>query len=91
MSDLKSFQAAGAEVVAGSVILNRVTVGVLRNGHFLITPEGTEMLPTLAPKEATEAEAAPKPAKKAAKVKPEAPAADTLTGGTDLDDLLAQS
>jgi len=39
MSD-KELISRGAECVFGDLLLNRVLVGIYRNGQFIITPEG---------------------------------------------------
>lgn len=43
MSD-KRLRELGADCICGDLILDRVTVGHYRNGQFVITPEGAEVL-----------------------------------------------
>ena len=47
MSNLETLLAAGAESVAGSVILNNVEVGVFADGEFQVSQEGLEQLEQL--------------------------------------------
>ena len=71
----KELIARGAECVCGDLILNRKTVGHYRNGQFIITPEGADILQNVVDVEAVEVKTpkAPK-APKAPKVAPvEAP------------------
>jgi hypothetical protein len=102
MSD-KRLRELGADCVCGDLILDRVTVGHYRNGQFVVTPEGAEVLEADKAKPAAKPAAAPAPAQtkpatrapRAAKDKPAeapAPAADAGTddAGTDpVDDLTA--
>lgn len=67
----KELIARGAECVCGDLILNRKTVGHYRNGQFIITPEGADILQNVVDVEAVEVKTpkAPK-APKAPKVAP---------------------
>ena len=56
MSD-KELLARGAECVCGDLILNRKTVGHYRNGQFIITPEGADILQNVVDVEAVEVKA----------------------------------
>lgn len=85
----QDFTAAGAECVAGDLILNRVVVGRYRNGQFILTDEGAMMeLPT-AEDEAGPAAAAPaaalKPPAKRRQVKAAAGTAPEAAGALELD------
>jgi hypothetical protein len=61
--ELEILRAHGAEVVGGDVQLDREIVGMLRNGQFILTPEG---------REAIDKRGAPKAAAKAAPAEPKA-------------------
>lgn len=85
---LKEFTAMGAQCVGGDLILNRVTVGRLRNGDCYPTDEGLELLKhNIIDVEATVIEEQV-PAKKVTKKFKEAPVESDPIG--DLDDLLKQ-
>ena len=43
----------GAECVFGDLLLNRVLVGIYRNGQFILTPEGADELNNVIEVEAT--------------------------------------
>lgn len=47
MKDVDKLLAAGAESVAGDLILNRKVVANLRNNQVMLTPEGVEVLASL--------------------------------------------
>lgn len=53
MSD-KELLARGAECVAGDLILHRKVVGHYRNGQFVITPEGADILQNVVDVDAVE-------------------------------------
>lgn len=64
----KELIARGAECVAGDLILHRQVVGHYRNGQFVITPAGADILQNVVDVEAVEvtevkAPRAPKPRK----------------------------
>lgn len=98
------FLAAGAQSVAGSILMGRTTVALLRNGDVLLTPEGEAELKKINAKAAvadavvkTETPAAP--ARKTGaktKVEPPAPpvapsaATEVVTSGNDLDRQLGE-
>lgn len=81
MSSVDTFVDAGAEVVAGQVILDCVSMGKLRDGDLHLSDEGRSKLQELQGVEKPAKPAAKKSAKKKAE-EPEAPAID------DVDDLL---
>lgn len=54
MSLIQTFKAAGAQSVAGSIILNRQTVAILRRNQVILTPEGEEALKKIRAKAAIE-------------------------------------
>lgn len=92
MSYIPTFKSAGAQSVAGSLILNRETVLILRNGVEILTPEGEAALTRIqsgrkADVQDVEAKSAPAPkkTKKAAAPAEPPPPADPVA---DLDDLL---
>lgn len=85
----------GAECVGGDLILNRQVVGIYRNGQFIITPEGAEVIERVVDIEAVEVqEPAPvvrargKAKAAAAEPAPEVPVLDPTEG---LDDILNKS
>jgi hypothetical protein len=102
VSELQRLKAMGAQCIGGDLILNRQTVGMLRHGQCIVTPEGAELLarPVAAPAAPVAAQPpaeAPAPAPAAAKSKAknkgkvaEAPADAPAENSTNLDDLLAQ-
>ena len=102
MSTLQTFIDAGAEIVAGTVNLNHVEMGRLRDGDLHLSDEGRAKLDELAEKPATpapkpDAKTAPAkraPAKRAAKGTEPAPepvvdaqtSADDMVNDLDLGD-----
>lgn len=50
----KELIARGAECVAGDLVLHRQVVGHYRNGQFVITPEGADILQNVVDVEAVE-------------------------------------
>lgn len=80
MSHIDQLLALGAQMVAGSVFLDRKEVGKFAQGQFMLYPEGEAALAAAKPEEPPQLPEEPKP-----KRKPKAPALD-VTG--DLGDLL---
>lgn len=60
MKDVDKLLAAGAESVAGDLILNRKVVANLRNNQVMLTPEGVEVLARLEADEDKPADPAPR-------------------------------
>ena len=83
----KKLLARGAEVVAGDMLLHRKTVGMYRNGQFILTPDGAEELESVVDVEATEAVDKPRRARKQAKPAEEA-APDIAADLAGLDEAL---
>jgi hypothetical protein len=79
MSD-KELISRGAECVFGDLLLNRVLVGMYRNGQFILTPEGSDELANV-----VEVEAVVVPKGKGKGKAPSTTLADDLDG---LDDIL---
>ena len=73
MSVLETLLEAGAELVAGSVILDRVKMGSLRDGDLRLTPDGRAKMAEL------NGDGDEKPAKPAAKKAPAKKAAAKKT------------
>lgn len=69
----KELIARGAECVCGDLILNRKTVGHYRNGQFIITPEGADILQNVVDVEAVEVKTPKAPKAPTAPKAPKAP------------------
>lgn len=69
--ELEILRAHGAEVVGGDVQLDRQIVGMLRNGQFILTPEGREAIDKRGAPKAAAAKASPaEPKARGRKAKP---------------------